>query len=160
LARAQIAVDAPPPPPNSLDPDAYAPRITPENDLERAFLAAYSDPARLDAFRHTLLRSEVAIAMQNDSPASEPVMITTSADRGRESCVAMFTSEQRMHSMQLPPAPDGTPVDPPVALLLTGREALTRYRDRNIALNETCLAPNLILHPVDIERYLAMSDDG
>jgi hypothetical protein len=57
----------------------------------------------------------------------------------------------------LPQQPNGAPAPPPVQLLLTGREALTRYRVRNIALNEG-LAPSLVLAPSDIERYLAMPD--
>jgi hypothetical protein len=44
-------------------------------------------------------------------------------------------------------------------LLLTGRQALTRYHDKTIALNEG-LAPYFVLEPADIARYLLMSDQG
>ena len=125
------------------------PHITPENDLERSFVnAMYFDANERAVFPHVLLRSQVAVAMATDAPDSPPKMATTSTGfRG----VAMYTSPSRLTSVLGP----GTQ-----QLLLTGREALTRYRAENIVLNEGCMGPYLTLEPADIERYLAMSDNG
>ena len=130
----------------SPDPDARAPRINPENDLEIAFLAAYRDPSARDAFARTLLRSEVAIPMQNDAPDSPPQLVRTSSGfRG----VAMYTSSKRLVAIRGPATQQ---------LLLTGRQALTRCHDAGVVLNPG-LAPYITLDPDEIARYLAMSDN-
>jgi len=122
------------------------PHISPENELERTLIdATYFDPSQRQAFPHVLLRSEVAIAMVSDAPDSEPMIVTTSAG---QHCVAMFTSPARLSSVLGPAVQQ---------LVLTGRQALQRYHDKSIALNEG-LAPYIVLEADDITRYLAMTD--
>lgn len=124
------------------------PHINPENDLERTLVSAmYFDPTQREVFPHVLLRSDVAIAMASDAPDSDPKMVTMSDGRR---CVAMFSSPARLSSVLGPAVQQ---------LLLTGRQALERYRVRNIVLNEG-LAPYFVIEPSDIERYLRMSDEG
>jgi len=124
------------------------PHIDPRNDLERTLVQAmYFDESQRAEFPHVLLRSEVAVAMTSDAPDSPPQIVTTSSGFHG---VAVYTSPARLISIRGPATQQ---------LLLTGRQALERYRDQGIVLNAG-LAPYFTLDPSDITRYLAMSDQG
>lgn len=127
-------------------PPAAAPRepppITPQNDLERAFLAALRNPAARPAFRRQLLDSHVTLALTASAPDAPAFELPL-----REGVTAglIFTSPARLDSVLGPSAPRA---------VLTGRAALTRLRGRNVILNAR-LTPMLTLEAEDVEAYLA-----
>jgi len=139
-ARAQLDLSGP--------SQTIPPHIDPRNELERSLVQAmYFDPHEREVFPHVLLRSEVAVAMASDAPDSPPQMVTTSTGvRG----VAMYTSSARLISIRGPATQQ---------LLLTGRQALERYKDQGIVLNAG-LAPYFTLSPEDVAHYLTLSDEG
>ncbi len=116
------------------------PPITPENALERAFLAALNDPDERPEFRRLLLESQVVLAMADSSPDSAPLELTF----GALQLTPLFTSATRMNSVLGPAAPRRT---------LTGRQALTRLRGKNVVLN-MMHTPMLTLEPEDVAEYL------
>lgn len=116
------------------------PPITPENALERAFIAALNDPDQRPEFRSLLLTSQVVLAMANSSPESAPLELTF----GDLQLTPIFTSETRMNAVLGPAAPRRR---------LTGRQALTRLRGKNVVLN-MMHTPMLTLEPEDVAEYL------
>ncbi len=127
LARAQE---------NSLEP------IEPENDLERAFIAAFTDPEQRDEFRRLLLESDVALAMQSNLPDAAPRLLNL-GQRGEAGFI--FTSGARLSSIMGPAS---------ARAIIPGREAFTRLRGKHAVLNWR-LAPMLTLEPEDVASYIA-----
>lgn len=116
--------------------------ITPENALERAFLAALDDASQRDAFRDAFLNSQVAIAMASDSSDSAPREIQL---REGLTAGAVFTSTTRLNAVLGPAS---------ARRVTSGRDALTRLRGKNVVLNFR-LAPMLTLEPEDVAEWLA-----
>ncbi len=136
FAWAQTTTPRPAPTPQQ------AQQITPENDLERAFLAAFGDPEQRLPFRRELLRGQVALALANNSPDSPPRFL---ALQNALRAGFIFTSAARLASVLGPAAP---------RVIVTGRVALTRLRGSNVVLNFR-LSPMLTLEASDVAEYLA-----
>lgn len=119
---------------------APPPPITPENALERAFLAALDDPEERPEFRRLLLESPVVLAMANASPDAAPLELTF----GALQLSPIFTSETRMNAVLGPAAPRRR---------MSGRQALMRLRGKNVVLN-MMHTPMLTLEPEDVAEYL------
>ena len=136
LAHAQTQPGATPParPPGP-------PQIRPANDLERAFVAALNDEAARPEFRRLLLDSQVALALQSNLDDAPPRLLSLA--EGRQAGF-LFTSEARLIEVMGASAPHA---------VLSGREALTRLRDKYVILNWR-LAPMLTLEPPDVASYL------
>lgn len=117
-------------------------QIQPENELERAFLDAFRDPALRAAFRRELLASQVALALANSAADAPPRMI-----QGRDniSFGMIYSSAARLSSVWGPASPRA---------LVTGRQALTRLSGQHVAFNFR-LVPNLTLEPEDVAEYLS-----
>lgn len=116
-------------------------QIQPENELERAFLAAFRDPEQRPAFRRELLAAQVALALANSAPDSPPRFITLP----NESRVGLiYSSATRLNGVLGPAAP---------RVVLAGRDALTRLSGENVALNYR-LVPMLTLEAADVAEYL------
>lgn len=135
LAQAQTQSGVTPPRPPG------PPQITPANDLERAFVAALHDEAARPEFRRLLLDSQVALALQSNLDGAPPRLLALG--EGREAGF-IFTSEARLIDVMGSAAPHA---------VLTGREALTRLRDKYVVVNWR-LAPMLTLEPPDVASYL------
>jgi hypothetical protein len=133
-ALAQTAVRPPRTPP---------PPITPENELERVFLEALRDESVRPIFRRTLLASQVSLAMANAEADSAPLEITF----GQLRTGAIFTSSSRQSAVLGPAS---------ARRVMTGRQALTRLRGKNVVLN-MMLTPMLTLEPEDVTALLALS---
>ncbi len=118
------------------------PGITPQNALERAFVAAMDSEAARPAFRRELLQSRVVLALASSAPDAAPREITP-----REGVRAgmVFTSNARINAVLGPAAPRA---------MMTGRAALERLRGRHVLVNAR-LAPMLVLEPEDVAAYLA-----
>lgn len=127
----------------ALPANAYAQRgapIIPENELERAFVAALSDPAARPLFRRALMASQVALAMASSAADSAPreVALQTGA------AAAVFTSAGRLNGVLGPAA---------ARRMLTGRAAFERLQGQRVVLNYR-LVPMLTLDPEDVAAYL------
>lgn len=120
------------------------PLITPQNELERAFLAALNDPQARPEFRRTLMTNLVALAMASDAPDSAPREVPI---RAGQRAAALFTSVTRLNGVLGPAS---------ARRIMSGREAFTLLRGRHVVLNYR-LAPMLTLEPEDIEAYLAQA---
>lgn len=118
--------------------------IEPTNDLERAFLAAFTNADARPEFRRLLLVSEIALSMQSSASDSLPRFIDT-PDRGQAAFI--FTSAARHDLVMGPTAP---------RRMLTGRAAFERLRGKHIVLNWR-LSPMLTLEPEDVAGYLQTS---
>lgn len=116
------------------------PPIAPENELERAFVAALTDEAMRPEFRRLLLASQVALAVANTAPDAPPRELRF----GALSTGVIFTSATRMNAVLGPTAP---------RRMMTGREALSLLRGKNVVIN-LMLTPMLTLEPDDVETYL------
>jgi hypothetical protein len=114
--------------------------ISPNNQLESDFLAAFENEAMRPAFRARLLESQVALALAPGENAG-PLQVATA--NGVQSG-AIFTSAARLESVLGAEAP---------RIELTGREALTRLRANHVAINYR-LIPMLTLEPADVENFL------
>ena len=117
-------------------------QIRPENDLERAFLDAFRDPALRPAFRRALLTNQVALALANSAPDSPPRIMQA---RENVSFGMIYSSAARLSGVWGPASPRA---------MLTGRQALTRLSGQNVAFNFR-LVPNLTLEAEDVAEYLA-----
>jgi hypothetical protein len=115
--------------------------IQPENELERVFVAALTDPDMRPVFRRELLRSQVSLAMANSAPDSAPLELTF----GELRTGAIFTSTARQSSVLGPAS---------ARRVLSGRQALQRLRGKNVVINMR-LAPMLTLEAEDVAAYLA-----
>ena len=114
--------------------------IQPQNPLESDFLAAFSSTAMRPVFRARLLESQVSLALAaGENPQPLQVTLQSGARAG-----VLFTSEARLHSVLGADAP---------FVNLTGREALTRLRSGNVAINYR-LIPMLTLEADDVESLL------
>ncbi|MGD9966654.1 MAG: hypothetical protein AB7T59_09055 [Hyphomonadaceae bacterium] len=121
--------------------------IVPETDLERTFLAAFSDESMRTAFRRQLLESQIVLALANNAPDAPPL----ERDLPNNNRAAfIFTSLARAEAVMGPAAP---------RRLMTGRAALERLRGKYLIVNYS-LEPMLTLEPDDIERFLAMPRTG
>lgn len=130
-ASAQTAPARPAPPPP----------ITPENELERVFLAALDDPEMRPEFRRLLMTSPVVLAMANNSPDSPPLELTI----GDLRTAAIFTSPTRQNAVLGPAS---------ARRALSGRQALTLLRGKRVVVN-FMHTPMLTLDPPDVAQYLA-----
>jgi len=117
-------------------------QITPENALERAFIAAFANEAERPAFRRQLLASQVALALDN-SAEEAPVFI------GPRAAAMIFTSAARLDYVLGPASP---------RRILRGRDALARLAANHIVLNYRLL-PMLTLEPADIQALLELPEE-
>lgn len=124
-------------------PRTPPPPITPENDLERVFLAALADPDQRPVFRREFLTSQVSLAMANAERDSAPLELTF----GQLQTGAIFTSANRQNAVMGPAS---------ARRLMTGRQALTRLRGKNVVIN-MMLTPMLTLEPADVTAFLAQT---
>lgn len=116
-------------------------QITPGNDLERAFIAALNDEEARPEFRRLLLESQVALALASNLDEAPPRLLAL-GQNGQAGFI--FTSAERLNEVMGPSAP---------RVVLSGREALTRLRDKFVVVNWR-LAPMLTLEPPDVASYL------
>lgn len=124
------------------------PFIEPQNDLERALLAATDQGAgepQRDAFRRLFLRSDVALVLSANAPDSPPAQIEPRP--GYYSCL-IFTSSARVTEVMS----DGTP-----RIVLSGRQALERVRGTNVVINLN-RRPFIVLDPAGVEGFLALPE--
>lgn len=121
---------------NSLTP------IAPDNDLERAFIAAFTDPEQRAEFRRLLIESDVALALQSNLPDAPPRLLSL-GERGEMGFI--FTSAARLSEVMGPAS---------ARAIIPGREAFTRLRGKHAVLNWR-LAPMLTLEPEDVAGYIA-----
>ncbi len=131
IAAAQTGERAPPPP------------ITPENELERVFLAALAEPDQRPVFRRTFLVSQVSLAMANSEADSEPLELTF----GQLRTGAIFTSPSRQNAILGPAS---------ARRVMSGRQALQRLRGKNVVIN-MMMTPMLTLEPEDVTSFLAQT---
>lgn len=127
-AQQQRAPRTPPPP------------ITPENELERVFLAALADAEARPMFRRTFLASQVSVAMTNAEADAEPLELTFGALRTG----AIFTSTSRQDAILGPAS---------ARRVMSGRQALQRLRGKNVVIN-MMMTPMLTLEPEDVAAFL------
>lgn len=116
--------------------------ITPENELERAFIAALADASQRQAFRREFLASQVALAMTSDAADAAPREVEL---RPELRAAAIFTSTTRLNGVLGPAS---------ARRVLSGRQALTLLRGKNVVLNYR-LAPMLTLEPTDVAEWLS-----
>lgn len=135
LAQAQQAAPEP-------RPGVPLTQIVPENDLERAFLNAFTNPDLRLEFRRQLLESQVSLALVSSAEDSPPRLVDLPEGRGQAGFV--FTSSARQSSIFGPSSP---------RQITRGRLALRRLAGKNVILNYR-LAPMLTLEPEDVANYL------
>jgi len=128
-------------PPQQRRPPPGPPPITPENELERVFLAALEQEDARPQFRRLLMRSQVVLAMANNSPDSAPLEMTF----GQLRPGAIFTSATRINAVLGPAS---------ARRAMTGRQALTLLRGKHVVIN-FMHTPMLTLDPPDVAEYLA-----
>lgn len=121
--------------------------IVPDNDLERTFLAAFSDESMRTAFRRQFLESQVVLALRSNAADSAPFERPLP---NNQSATFIFTSAVRADSVMGPAAPRRA---------MTGRQALERLRGKYIIVNYR-LEPMLTLEPDDTAAMLAMPRTG
>jgi hypothetical protein len=117
--------------------------IVPETELERTFLAAFSNEEMRTAFRRQFLESNVVLALASNATDAAPLERPLP---GGQTATFIFTSAIRADSVMGPAAPRRT---------MTGRAALERVRGKYLVINYT-LEPMLTLEPEDIDRFLAL----
>lgn len=124
------------------------PLIEPQNELERALLAA-TDPgsgeAERDAFRRLFLRSNVALALSANAPDAPPAQVEPRP--GFRTCL-IFTSSARVTEIM----GEATP-----RIVLTGRQALERVRGTNVVININ-RRPFVTLDAEGVEGFLALPE--
>jgi hypothetical protein len=120
-------------------------QIEPENELERVFIAAFTDPTQRPVFRRVLLESRVAVALANDEYDSPPRLLQIDAER---EAGFVFTSDDRLSNVLGPGVPRRT---------MSGRQAFEFLDGKHVILNWR-LAPMLTLEPEDVATYLARDD--
>ena len=127
---------------------AALPVIEPQNELERALLAA-TDPgageAERDAFRRLFLRSNVALALSSNSPDAPPAQIEPRP--GFATCL-IFTSSARVTEIMGADTP---------RVVLRGRQALERVRGANVVININ-RRPFITLDAEGVEGFLSLPD--
>lgn len=159
LAVAQPATPAPAQPqphPTPAHPTPAAPAaaaapqadafITPQNALERTFVAAVDSDQMKAVFRRQFLDSQVALALSSQTPDAPPRQIEV---RGVPACL-IFTSSARATEVMGAQAP---------RVMLTGRQALERARGANVVININ-LRPFLTLDADGVEGFLALPADA
>jgi hypothetical protein len=117
--------------------------IVPETELERTFLAAFSNEDMRSAFRRQFLESNVVLALATSASDSPPLERPLPND---QRMTFIFTSAARADSVMGPAAPRRA---------MSGRAALERVRGKYLLINYT-LEPMLTLEPDDIDRFLAL----
>ncbi len=117
-------------------------QIYPENDLERAFINAFTNPDQRLEFRRQLLEGQVSLALASNAPDAPPRLSAMPDGRGQAGFV--FTSASRQSSVFGPASP---------RQITRGRLALRRLIGKHIVLNYR-LAPMLTLEPEDVAAYL------
>lgn len=115
--------------------------IEPQNDLERAFVAALDDASVRPVFRRRLLDSHVALVLTTREDNATPFTVEI---HGGAQAGFVFTSAERVDSVMGPSTP---------RIVLTGRAALERLRGKNVIINAR-LMPMLTLEAEDVESYL------
>lgn len=118
--------------------------IVPQTDLERTFLAAFSDEAMRAAFRRQFLDSQIVLALASTAPDAAPREGPRLPNNSRPTFI--FTTNARMDSVLGPASPRRA---------MTGRAALERLRGRYLFINYG-LEPMLTLEPDDVTRFLAL----
>lgn len=124
------------------------PFIEPQNELERALIAATEEgagEAQRDAFRRLFLRSDVALALSANAPDAPPAAIEPRP--GFRTCL-IFTSSARATEVMGAAAP---------RIVLTGRAALERVRGANVVININ-RRPYVTLDAEGIENFLALPE--
>ena len=133
---------------NQAGPLASLPVIEPQNELERALIAA-TDPgageAERDAFRRLFLRSDVALALSSNSPDAPPAQIEPRS--GYRTCL-IFTSSARATEIMGESSP---------RIVLRGRQALERVRGTNVVININ-RRPFITLDAEGVEGFLALPE--
>lgn len=119
---------------------SFAP-IRPENELERAFLAAADDEAARTAFRRELMRAQVALALANSAPDSGPRLVAMGP---QQQAGLIYSSATRLAGVLGPATP---------RLMLTGRQAFERLTGHGVVFNYR-LTPMLTLEAEDVRAYL------
>lgn len=134
------------PPPNAAgarQAQALVDPIVPQTELERTFLAAFSDESMRMAFRRQLLDSMVVLALASNAPDAPPLERPLPNDAR---ATFIFTSTARADSVLGPAAP---------RRVMNGRAALEQLRGKYLIINFR-LEPMLTLEPDDIERFLTL----
>jgi len=144
LAHAQTPPPRPIPTPSRSPtpaPNAQPTLITPQNELERSFIAALRNADARPLFRRELMVSQIAVAFVSNAPDAAPREV---AVRPGLSACAIFTSVDRLNGVLGPTS--GRRV-------MRGRDAFALLRGRHVVLNYQ-LAPMLTLEPEDVAQYL------
>jgi hypothetical protein len=115
--------------------------IEPTNALEYAFVSALGEERMRPIFRRYLMDTHVALALTSED-ADAPVREVDVRDGFRAG--AVFTSSARVDEVLGADAP---------RIMINGRAALERLRDKNVVINYRLL-PMLTLEPADVARYL------
>jgi hypothetical protein len=127
---------------------AATPFIEPQNELERALVAATDQgagDAQRNAFRRLFLRSNVALALSANAPEAPPAQIQLPG--GVNTCL-IFTSSARATEIM----GESTP-----RIVLTGRQALERVRGTNVVININ-RRPYLTLDAAGVDGFLSLPD--
>jgi hypothetical protein len=117
--------------------------IQPENALERAFIAAFSNEAMRPPFRRQMLTQPLWLALESAEPEAGPLLAPLAEG---PAAAAIFTSQSRLTGVIGADA---------AFVTLPGRQILERVRAQRVVLNYRLL-PMLTLDPEDIERMLAI----
>jgi len=144
LAFGQAATTPPPAQPAQRQAPAQPQRmnhIEPANQLERTFIAALTDEAQRGPFRQQFMNAQVAVVMTGAAADAQPLQVPI----GQKMYAAVFTSADRVSGVFGPNA---------ARRVLTGREALTLLRGKNVAVNPQ-LSPMLTLDAADVTTWLA-----
>ncbi len=148
FVTALLAVGASPAAFAQIQAPTSLPIIDPQNELERALIAA-TDPGagepQRDAFRRLFLRSNVALALASNAPDAPPAQVE--ARPGHRTCL-IFTSSARATEIMGANRP---------RIVLPGRQALERVRGANVVININ-RRPFITLDPEGVEGFLALPD--
>lgn len=116
--------------------------IEPTNALEYAFTQALTNENMRPIFRHYLMDTHVALAMESAAADAEPKQVTL---HDGTHAIAVFTSTERVDTVLGEDAP---------RIMIAGRAAFERARGKNVVINYH-LIPMLTLQPDDVASYLA-----
>lgn len=143
LAFAQAALTLPQK--QQAAPQRQAPppmdHIEPANQVERTLIAALSDEAQRPAFRQQFLAAQVSVAMMSNAANAQPMEFPI---RQNAMFAAVFTSAARQDQVLGPNSS---------RRVMTGREALTLLRGKNVAINPQ-LSPMITLEASDVATWL------
>lgn len=141
LAFAQAAITLPQKQQTQRQPPPEMDHIEPANQLERTFIAALSDEAQRPAFRQQFLDAQVSVAMLSNAEDAQPMEFPI---RPNQMFAAVFTSTARQDQVLGPNSS---------RRVMSGREALTLLRGKNVAINPQ-LSPMITLEASDVATWL------